>query len=120
MIENELRIDNLVLDSTGNTHRVEGVFPNRDYSDWSGIPLTEERLLNFGFCDEEYKPGYIGIDYKANFIIDFVLTKPKVMGEWQEYFVWEHVKNMYTKLEFVHQLQNLFYSITGQELKIKS
>lgn len=80
------------------------------------IPLTEEWLVNFGFSDKEYKPGYIGVDFKANLIIDFVLTNPKTMGEWQEYYVWEHVKNMYTKLEYVHQLQNLFHAVTGQEL----
>ncbi len=84
------------------------------------IKLTEEWLLKLGFSDKEYKLGYIGIDIKYEFTItDFVLTKPTVLGEWQKNYAWEHVKHRFTELKYVHQLQNIYYSLTGQELIIK-
>jgi hypothetical protein len=90
------------------------------FSDLKPIPLTEEWLLRFGFDSSEYKDGYIGIDHKAGGIItDFVLTYPLKMGEWQKTFVWEHGKYKFTSLEFVHEIQNLYFALTGEELKLQ-
>jgi hypothetical protein len=83
------------------------------------IPLTEEWLLNFGFSTTDYKNGYIGIDHKAGGIItDFVLTYPLVIGEFQKHFIWEHSKFKYNELKYVHQLQNIFFALTNEELTI--
>jgi hypothetical protein len=65
------------------------------------IPLTEEWLLKFGFekalngwwCPDEvvsYKEGYAGFG-----------------------------TNTYTQIKHVHQLQNLYFALTGKELEIK-
>ena len=89
-------------------------------SQYEPIPLTEEWLLKLGFSLKDYKEGYIGIEHKAGGIItDFVLTYPKVMGEFQKHFAWEHSKWKYNTIEYVHQLQNLFYILTNEELTIK-
>ena len=85
------------------------------------IPLTEEWLEKFGFSSKDYKKGYIGIDHKAGgMITDFVLTYPYHIGEHQKYFIWEHSKWKYNTLEYVHQLQNLFFTLTGEELGLQN
>jgi hypothetical protein len=76
------------------------------------IELTEKWLLNLGF-NKEYKDGYIGIDVGNT---DFVLTYPKVMGEWQKGYAFEFTAgglSKFREVRYVHELQNLFRSITG-------
>ena len=62
------------------------------------IPLTEEWLERFDWNP----PKDIGVL--------FSLTTDEI------HFV---AGNYYRKIEYVHQLQNLFYCLTGQELTIK-
>lgn len=86
------------------------------------IPLTLELLEYCGFSDKAYKNGYVGIDIKAGgMITDFVLTKPQVLGEFQKQFCWEYRAGnipFFLKLEYLHQLQNLYFALTGEELEI--
>lgn len=84
------------------------------------IPLTEEWLLRFGFDDSEYKEGYTGVDYKTNLIMDFVLTKPNFMGEWQNYYTYDLGQHRFVALHYVHELQNLFFAVTTTELELKT
>lgn len=82
------------------------------------IPLTEEWLLNLGF-NKDYQKGYIGIDVGNT---DFVLTYPKIMGDFQECFAFQFHSGGWSKfreVKYVHELQNLFFAITGQELELK-
>lgn len=79
------------------------------------IELNEKWLLNLGF-NKEYKDGYIGIDVGNT---DFVLTYPKIMGDFQNYFAFQFHSGGWAKfieIKYVHELQNLFRSITGVEL----
>lgn len=66
------------------------------------IPLTEEWLLNFGYTKEDsnfWNLGHIVWEYDGGvFICD---------------------KNGIT-LKYVHQLQNLYFALTGRELTIKT
>jgi len=81
------------------------------------IPLTENWLLKFGF-NKDYKQGYVGIDVNNS---DFVLTEPLVIGEWQTNYIFQfNAGNLskFTELKYVHQLQNLFFTITGKELEL--
>ena len=83
------------------------------------IPLTEEILLNFGF-NKEYQKGYIGIDVCNS---DFVLTEPLKMGEWQTNYTFQFETGSIPKfkeIEYVHQLQNLFFALTNEELIFKN
>lgn len=81
------------------------------------IKLTEKWLFKLGF-NKDYKKGYIGVDYGNT---DFVLTSPKVMGEWQDNYCWQFVCtwDKFTEIKYVHQLQNLFFALTGNELEVK-
>lgn len=85
-----------------------------------GIPLTEKILKKAGFDDSEYKKGYIGIEIKAGAMIsDFVLTKPRMLGDFQKNIAWEYrCGNLpfFNQLECVHDFQNLFSSTVGTEL----
>lgn len=79
------------------------------------ISLTEEWLLKFGF-NTDYNKGYIGIDVNNS---DFVLTEPKVMHSQQEDYAYQFntgYLSRYKKFKYVHELQNFFYAITGEEL----
>lgn len=79
-----------------------GVFKG-NYSFPEPIPLTEEWLLKFGFKK-------IG----NQFIIEngrITLTDDIKYGN---QFIYE-----FTSLVYVHQLQNLYFALTGNELEIK-
>jgi len=65
------------------------------------IPLTEEWLLKFGF-------------YKSNVTARIDLY-PEDDGVYF-YFNIDPAKRV--KIEYVHQLQNLFFALTGEELTI--
>lgn len=135
MNANELRIGNFVkyrdkdvlltvsnIGSKGfETINAAGfLYGSDDIEDYIPLPLTEEWLLKFGFSDAEYKKGYIGIDYqKKHLTLDFVLTKPKFMGEWQNNYCFDLAQNRFVVIKYVHQLQNLFFSLTWEDLKIK-
>lgn len=98
------------------TKNLEGELLN----DFQPIPLTEEWLLKFGF-NNDYKPDYIGIDVRSGGITtDFVLTKPLSKGEWQKYYTFDLAQNRFVAFSYVHELQNLYFAITGQELTINN
>ena len=65
---------------------------------WHPIPLTEEWLVKFGF---EFKNGY-GYKFKFGYIS-------------KSDFYWMY-HGICIKLQYVHQLQNLYFSLTGKEL----
>jgi hypothetical protein len=80
------------------------------------IPLTEEWLLKFGFVaksiDYNFTLGNIEIasairvlstNERRNFYLDCEIP------EW-----------MKIKIEYVHQLQNLYFALTGEELQTKA
>lgn len=143
MKESELRIGNFVL-YKGTPTQISGIispYPpeNLDLSEkWSveinpsdgfrvtldeisPIPLTEEWLISLGFSSDGYKKGYLGIDHRAGgFITDFVLAYPGVIGEFQTSFSYELNGWKYASLESVHDLQNLFFALIGEDLKMKT
>ena len=126
----ELRIGNWISTPRSDRKVVEIVVKNNDYAatfdglregyyleNCEPIELTGEWLLKFGFSDKDYKPGYIGIDVCHT---DFVLEKPN--EEHDEYAFmfdyggWPRIK----RFNFVHELQNFFYSLYREDLKINS
>ena len=110
MKENELRIGNLVRGFDGEvfTWSLNSFFMLKD----SGvdlneylkepIPLTEEWLVKFGFKTDNNVEFYCesGYDWALNF------------GELEFRALNIVIKN-------VHQLQNLYFTLTGEELTIK-
>ena len=115
---NELRIGNYVWYGDGELKIDINVLYDIDVYNalgTEGIPLTEEWLLKFGFENE----GLHGNRFVHNkligdgnrFIIetDFILLYPKINFDdccWSEF-------------KYVHQLQNLYFALTGNELEIK-
>lgn len=115
----ELRIGNLVLDPEGLVSKILSIstesnstdgkyYLENDYNghpeDLRSIPLTEEWLLKFGFSDgyTEFKKGW------------FVICSEDGIF----YFQFENYSVEFpdVKIKYVHQLQNLYFALTGEEL----
>lgn len=109
----ELRIGNWVYQ--GNTYgnqRVSsyelygfsGGSNSSYYSEWKPIPLTKEWLERFGF-----KVGNLYAD-KGWFWLERYRTLRAYV------FV---IEDKLIKVKYVHQLQNLYFALTGEELETK-
>ena len=68
---------------------------------YSPIELTEEWLIKFGFV--KHSGGYLSSDSAIELTFDFLVWKP-------------NIKRL--KILYVHQLQNLYFAITGKELEV--
>mgnify|MGYP000899231752 CR=1 FL=1 len=92
------------------TKNLEGELLN----DFQPIPLTEEWLLKLGF-ERTYNSQFrLKYDLPCDFIgFDISKTEEKSM-EGFRYF------GHYIKIKYVHQLQNLYFALTGQELTINN
>lgn len=123
----DLRLDNLVISPQGIgkvtsiQDREVLVVDEVGYviEECQGIPITEEWLLKFGF--EKMKYPYLDYDMNECDLFE---------SDWGNFY---QVENFYLptpyyfdsafgenfKLEHVHQLQNLYHSLTGKELTIK-
>lgn len=119
MKANELRIGNIIKNENDSiTHIVEltdydrvAMGENRVVSDLSNcepVPLTEEWLLKFGFIfshsrgfEEYYDKNDVGLTIIGSGTPD--------------------IKILYrsTQLKFIHQLQNIYFALTAEELTIK-
>lgn len=79
------------------------------------IKLTEDLLLNFGFEKIDVLPGTI--EYRFGYNKEMGKFSMRVVKFFSDevlyYFNWKP-----TELKYVHQLQNLFYALTGEELKL--
>lgn len=107
MKANELRIGNYVLDNLGGILKIKGVNEDSDLSHVRGITITEEWLFNFGF--EKVKEDIFSLlkDNKK------VCTISK--GNFGRFeYTQLTVHGIY--IEYVHQLQNLYFALTGEEL----
>jgi len=98
-----LRLNNLVKVNWEDEHRWCAL----DF--WEGIefepiPLTEEWLERFGFEEDDSVGWLKRFDKSDSFFIDLSFMY------WGENSV---------KLTHVHQLQNLYFALTGEELTIK-
>lgn len=86
-------------------------FPETPMQKWSPIELTEEWLERFGFTKVNHKGfnGYLSGNCELIYNIE-----SKQMFSFNE--VDGSVWNL-TRVIFIHQLQNLYYALTGEELK---
>lgn len=79
---------------------------------WQPIPLTEQWLLDLGFWKVE----------ENVYSIDTVVS-PLRFCLWKDNFLWRFGFDGITmhcfKMDYVHQLQNLYYALTGEELELK-
>ena len=119
---NELRIGNWVQLENYTKYQIE---PHHFQLNWDGystvldltisIPLTEEILLKCGF---EKSKSYNNYKVKAG---DYFNSVQHYDGEWI-YSIDESDAFCYTisaKIDFLHQLQNLYFALTNEELNIQ-
>lgn len=122
MKANELRIGNCVMDQDESKEifQVESIEKGEDESDgmyfingrWDDdidpIPITEEWLLKFGFEEDDlhwFNYGKFSIR----------IENKRCVSAIKDSEVW----NQYDMPKYVHQLQNLYFALTGNELEIK-
>jgi len=122
---NELRIGNYVKDSTHEVSKVRGVFKDEIYLSLEGgnletnlenihpIPITEDILLKAGFTSRKPgEPSAIWDCPKENFSM-IVFLNPPERKEWRT-----GATTGSASCNTVHQLQNLYFALTGEELTI--
>ena len=113
----ELRIGNWIMDVEpyNDIFEITDIHINKAGNGWSfrPIPLTKEWMVKFGATDKwDYNRWEIAVDESHN------------IGHW----LWEEMEktelwcddNSYTQyppLRYVHQLQNLYFALTGKELE---
>lgn len=121
MKANELRIRNAIwndakLKVKWVTHRViSDIASNNNPLPYSRISLTEEWLLKFGFEREDQHGNFKIITGKYPTWLHINLTTL----EFANGYDYECSGNE-TKCKYVHQLQNLYFALTGEELTIQN
>lgn len=106
MKANEFRIGNYVfLKSKSKIYQIlsgQEIDTGTDSEDFDPIPLTEEWLVKFGFKNKE----------KGNFSFNENMDL-RIFGDEADYNgIWV------SRIQYVHQLQNLFFALTGEELEM--
>ena len=87
------------------------------YDSFEGIPLTEEWLIKFGFESIRYTYNWGGFNKIIYYHInkdDLHIEKSGFDGLWDCIIETEFIAQM----KYVHQLQNLYFSLTNKELEI--
>ena len=120
----ELRIGNYVFDIDGDVLQIGQIldigvkFKNTSlssrYEKIQPIPLTEEILLEFGFYFEE---GFYCLRINNTAFMTIILLGSYVNYELSNF----RQKIVFSRGEFsgVHQLQNLYFHLKGEELAFK-
>lgn len=128
MKSEELRIGNLVKISDIGTCEILGVMPNKIYYTpnkdkrlfenmysmycyINPITLTGDWLLKFGFEKKDSQRYILQKGKKINI--------PVAKFKFEEHITFEGLRSVPIDLLYVHQLQNLYFALTGQELKLK-
>ena len=110
---NELRIDNLILLPNGELAKVgyemiRALIVLQKKPNYKPIPLNKEWLVRFGFKEFIIDSWYSKIAKNKN-TINISLGGLVAINEAQPI----------RAIEFVHELQNLYFALTGQELTFK-
>ncbi len=109
MKASELRLGNLV--SISGIDVIVTISVLSQHEDFEPIPLTEEWLLKFDITQKEFD-CYVLSDNYWGILIVFDEEKD----------LWNvNVRDEYSisEIKHVHQLQNLYFALTGEELTIK-
>lgn len=120
MTVSELRIGNWVAHD-GLPFYIRDVEDLRDiertlkHGTFTPIPLTEEWLLKFGFEDNSYARFYKYVDNEFYITVSF---KDYAHTQLSEHPVEVNDYSLPLDCKYVHQLQNLYFALTGEELTI--
>jgi hypothetical protein len=119
---NEVRLGNLIKSPKGDRVKVTGFFENliyynkgekEDLQHFEPIPLTAEILLQSGF--EKTVAVNSLVLYRINKLVAEIFDDGRVNFSTIGSEFYEHI----CFCRYTHQLQNLFFVITGRELEIK-
>lgn len=122
----ELRIGNLVETVYGFSHvralsdGYIGVFIGGKLYDFNDnyikpIQLTEEWLVKFGWLYYNgQKEGVLTKDFGCKMDVDYIDCELLIKSHYEPYSMYR-----VTSVKHVHQLQNLYFALTGEELEIK-
>jgi hypothetical protein len=113
-MNNELRIGNWVLSCSGGIETKVGMIAVGIDVPFKPIQLTEEWLLKFGF--EKVLNQYKKITDVSK---DTFKNIPFIILFLDNQFQYDDLRFI-TNLQYVHQLQNLYFALTGDELTIKN
>lgn len=140
MKASELRIGNLVLDEhTGKECTVDAIdlygvafTEDKTYDDFQrtiepvGIPLTQESLLTFGFePNDVFMSMRLALDQLRSYGTRTFIVIAHDGDVWIELIdknkhrQYPELQSYAFKCHYVHQLQNLYFALTGEELEIK-
>ena len=125
---NELRLGNLIL-KNGKLHytnhmTIRDVY-GRSVTDsdiFEPIPLTEEWLLKFGFeciANNGDQKRFGLKNRNKNYFYGVELDHEEICLNKQSLFGCETIIHNEIFLQHVHQLQNLYFALTGEDLKFK-
>ena len=81
-----------------------------DLKYYKPILLTKEWLLKFRFNDKDTVHGWLAFGTDNLYLVG---------DESEMYFGYNNNELELPKIKYVHQLQNLYFALTGEELKIK-
>lgn len=116
-LANELRLGNKLY-RTGMVITVDAlsifdIFAGSN--EYEPIPLTPEILESAGL---KVKTNICGVNWTIHASPGkwFTISKNSHGDFWRTW--WDCVMCFYVELKYLHQLQNLFHSLTGNELKI--
>lgn len=118
----ELRIGNLVADASDSSnlriiedkdfysvhHPIDGVY---NLNNVKGVSLTRDWLVKLGFILGNTPVGFDMLYHRDNFPF---YVHPSTLQPLND----EGVAIADIRIEYVHQLQNLYFAITGKELII--
>jgi hypothetical protein len=119
---NELRIGNWIKTPEQEEKVYDNFFDTdegvRFINDWNisvikPIPLNEEWLIKFGFGN--YKPRIFSTKKVFYIVLDHARH---IEIHKQSEFIWQYGHDQ-MEIKYVHQLQNLYYALCGEELTIK-
>ena len=139
----QFRIGNILADKNGNPIIMEELLQNYYnskgdfstlYRDAKPIPITEEWLLKFGFDRKKFTDGseYLEIDKT---VYNKIRNPIHSNNEFWKCYRFQFFKNEWyfgiykdpnsnqffvqKKIRYIHQLQNLYFALTDEELEIK-
>ena len=110
MKSTELRLGNYVYSCKGGIETIVGMVAFGIEVTFEPIPLTKEWLLKFGFNANRYNDEFEL--YPLMFDCEYTDH-----GEWNISYDGHPLS---TEVKYVHQLQNLYFALTGEELTLKS
>jgi len=109
-------IENLLSDGVCTLKTKQGNFIHARYELIEPVPLTEELLMKFGFKKFDHEPNS-----EEEKCTEYCIGKLSIV-DWGRGFIMSNSFSfeLRVKLEYVHQLQNLYFALTGVELQLSS